>query len=164
MAAAAVPAVIGFLAFPTLKAQFFPEVDRDQFHVQIELAEGSAIARTAETALAADRILRGIDGIQGVQWVVGESAPAFYYNMLNNRDQDPRFAEALITTASPEATAAIIPVLQETLDAALPEARVLVRGLKQGPPVDAPVELRLVGPSIEVLRRLGEEARARMAG
>ncbi|MEM7508113.1 MAG: efflux RND transporter permease subunit [Pseudomonadota bacterium] len=162
MAAAALPAVIGFLAFPTLKAQFFPEVDRDQFHVQLELANGSAIGRTAEAAQSADHILRATPGIEQVQWVVGRSAPAFYYNMLDNRDGDPTFAEGLVTTASPDATARIIPDLQTRLDAALPEARVLVRGLKQGPPVDAPVELRLVGPSLEVLRSLGEDARARM--
>ena len=163
LAAAAAPAIIGFLAFPTLKPQFFPEVDRDQFHVQIELANGAAISRTADAALQADQVLRGTEGVLQIQWVVGGSAPAFYYNMLNNRDQDPAFAEALVTTASAEATALIIPALQERLDAELPAARVLVRGLKQGPPVDAPVELRLVGPSLEVLRRLGDEARARMA-
>ncbi|MEL6267265.1 MAG: efflux RND transporter permease subunit, partial [Pseudomonadota bacterium] len=164
MVIAALPAIVGFLAFPTLKAQFFPEVDRDQFHVQVEMADGAAIARTAGTALAADAILRATDGIEGVQWVVGRSAPAFYYNMLDNRDRDPGFAEALVTTASPAATARIIPGLQHRLDAALPGARVLVRGLKQGPPVDAPVEHRLVGPSLDTLRRLGKEARARMAG
>ena len=33
---------MGFLAFPTLTAQFFPGVERDQFHIQLDLAEGSA--------------------------------------------------------------------------------------------------------------------------
>ncbi|MEM6487002.1 MAG: efflux RND transporter permease subunit [Pseudomonadota bacterium] len=163
LAVAALPAVVGFLAFPTLKAQFFPEVDRDQFHVQVEMASGTALARTADAALVADAILRTTDGIEGVQWVVGRSAPPFYYNMLQNRDRDPGFAEALVTTASAETTEAVIPALQTRLDAALPGARVLVRGLKQGPPVDAPVELRLVGPNLETLRTLGEAAKERMA-
>lgn len=160
--AAAAPAIVGFLAFPTLTAQFFPEVERDQFHVQLELPDGSAIARTEAAALAADRILRADPGVERVQWVVGRTAPAFYYNMLDNRDRDARFAEALVTTASPEATAAAIPRLQEAFDRDLPGARALVRGLKQGPPVDAPIELRIVGPSLETLKRLGEEARAAM--
>lgn len=163
LAAAAMPAVVGFLAFPTLTAQFFPEVDRDQFHIQIELPDGSALARTEAVALAADRILRDDPLIRSVQWVVGRSAPAFYYNMLDNRDADPTFAEALVTTASEEATEQVIPRLQTALDAALPEARVLVRALKQGPPVDAPIELRLVGPSLETLRSLGERARRMMS-
>ncbi|MEM9097914.1 MAG: efflux RND transporter permease subunit, partial [Pseudomonadota bacterium] len=163
MFAAAMPAIVGFLAFPTLTAQFFPEVDRDQFHIQIELADGAAISQSQKAALAADTVLGMFEGVEQVQWFIGRSAPAFYYNMLDNRDLDARFAEALVTTASPETTNQIIPDLQTALDAAVPEARVLVRGLKQGPPVDAPVELRLVGPSLEILRELGDEARQRMA-
>lgn len=164
MLCAAAPAVVAFLSFSTLRPQFFPEVDRDQFHVQVELADGSAIEQTRDAAIAADKVLNRVEGITKVQWVVGRSAPAFYYNMLNNRDNDALFAEALVTTVSPEATARVIPELQRKLDTALPQARVLVRGLKQGPPVDAPLELRLVGPDLEVLRVLGEEARVRMAG
>jgi len=163
VAAAASPAIVGFLAFPTLTAQFFPEVERDQFHVQVELANGAAITRTERSVQAADAILRGHPRIEHVEWVIGRSAPAFYYNMLDNRDSDARFAEALVTTASAEATAAAIPDLQRRLDAEIPEARVLVRGLKQGPPVEAPIELRIVGPSIETLTALGEVARERMS-
>jgi multidrug efflux pump len=39
-----------------------------------------------------------------------------------------------------------------------------VRGLKQGPPVDAPIEMKIVGPGLPTLRALGEEARRLMAG
>ena len=39
-----------------------------------------------------------------------------------------------------------------------------MRGLVQGPPVDAPVELRLVGPDLQTLRALGDTARAIVSG
>jgi hypothetical protein len=87
----------------------------------------------------------------------GRSAPAFYYNIVSGRDGAPGFAHALIRTASPEATEAILPELQRDLPTLAPEAQVLVRGLVQGPPVDAPVELRIVGPDIA---RCGRRARA----
>ncbi|SFF86830.1 efflux RND transporter permease subunit [Roseobacter denitrificans] len=38
-----------------------------------------------------------------------------------------------------------------------------MRDLIQGPPVAAPVEIRLVGPDLDVLRALGDQARALMA-
>ena len=163
LAAAAAPAIVGFAAFGTLTAQFFPEVDRDQFHVQLEMPEGAAIAETERAAVAVDAVLRADPDIAGVHWVIGRSAPAFYYNMLDNRDADPGFAEALVTSRSEEATNRAVPRLQARLDAAVPGGRVLVRGLKQGPPVDAPLELRLVGPELETLRRLGEDVRSLMA-
>jgi len=155
--------LIGFGAFPTLQAQFFPGVDRDQLHVQLYMPPGTAIAATERAALEADRLLRGEGDIAQVSWVIGESAPSFYYNMIANQDRVGRFAEALITTASPEATERLIPTIQQSLDRALPGAQVIVRGLVQGPPVTAPLEMRIVGPNPDVLRRLGETGRALMS-
>ncbi|ASP35935.1 efflux RND transporter permease subunit [Labrenzia sp. VG12] len=156
--------VIGFLSMPTLTAQFFPGVDRDQFHIEVELADGTAISETSETALAIDRYLAAQDGVEQVAWVVGKSAPAFYYNIVGSRDRAPAFAQALVTTASPEATALLVPELQSDLARQFPEARILVRDLVQGPPVDAPVELRLVGPSLDVLRERGDALRQIASG
>ena len=154
--------VIGFGAFPTLTAQFFPGVDRDQFYVQLSLPGLTSIDETARRALQAGDIIAAAEGVEHVHWVVGENAPAFYYNMLMGQDGVGSFAEALVKTTSPAATRAAIPRLQSALDAALPEAQIIVRDLVQGPPVEAPVELRLVGPELETLRRLGDEVRALM--
>ena len=107
-------------------------------------------------------VIRESAGIRHLHWVVGESAPSFYYNMIMERDGSADFAEALVTSVSPEATEALIPELQKRLDERFPEARVLVRGLVQGPPVDAPVEIRVVGPDPTELKRLGEDLRLRM--
>jgi multidrug efflux pump subunit AcrB len=162
LAAVALP-LVGFGAFPTLTAQFFPGVERDQFYIQLTLPDGTPIAETAEAARAAEAVLRDDPGVDRVHWVVGESAPPFYYNMMEDRDGVPGFAEALVTARSAEAAAAAVPRLQAALDRALPGAQVVVRDLTQGPPVAAPVELRLVGPNLETLRAFGDEARARVA-
>ena len=98
--------VIGFGAFPTLKAQFFPGVDRDQFYVQVKLPNGAAIAETDRAARQVETILRGDPEIRRIDWVIGESAPNFYYNMTTDQDAESSFAEALVTTSSPAATRA----------------------------------------------------------
>ncbi len=159
IAVALVLPVMGFLSLPGLTAQFFPGVDRDQFHIEVDLAPGTGIERTQEVVAKLDRALLSEDGIESVTWTVGRSAPAFYYNIVSDRDAAPRFAHALIRTSSKETTEALLPRLQFELPVIAPEAQVLVRGLVQGPPVNAPVELRLVGPDTEVLRERGEELR-----
>ena len=151
--------VVGFGAFPTLKPQFFPGVDRNQFHVQVKLADGAAIAQTARVVEQVDSRLRREEGVASVTWVIGESAPAFYYNMIADQDGVPSFAEALVTTTSATATEAMLDRLQRDLNASVVGARVVVRGLVQGPPVNAPVEIRVVGPSLSVLREIGEDVR-----
>jgi multidrug efflux pump subunit AcrB len=154
--------VIGFGAFPTLKPQFFPGVDRNQFYIQVKLADGTAIAETERIARKVDRIARRFEEVTSINWLVGESAPAFYYNMIANQDGVPSFAEALVTTRSPEATERILDRLQRRLNKEAPEAPAIVRGLVQGPPVNAPVELRIVGPNLDTLRKLGDRIRLSM--
>lgn len=152
--------LMGFASVGTLTAQFFPGVDRDQFYVEVELVEGTPLARTYQTAQSIDEQLRAAEGVVQVSWVIGKSAPAFYYNMVGDRDREPQFAQALITTESPRATASLVPKLQEELNAAFPDSRILVRDLVQGPPVDAPVEIRIVGENLDVLREEGIRLRA----
>lgn len=151
--------VLGFMSMPLLTAQFFPGVDRDQFHIEVDLRPGAAIGQTAEVVHRLDALLRNAPETRQVSWVIGKSAPAFYYNMAGGRDNAARFAEALVTTTSPEATEALIARLERSIDRTAPEAQVLVRGLVQGPPVDAPVELRIVGSDLDRLREIGAEMR-----
>lgn len=159
IALALVLPVLGFLSLPLLTAQFFPGVDRDQFTVEVDLPPGTGIDRTRATVATLDTALRGTDGIASVTWSIGRSAPAFYYNITGGREGASGHAHALIRTTSADATESILPVLQRELPALAPEAQVLVRGLVQGPPVGAPVELRLVGTDLTILRETGEELR-----
>ncbi|MEM8582436.1 MAG: efflux RND transporter permease subunit, partial [Pseudomonadota bacterium] len=110
-----------------------------------------------------DAQLRSDEGVETAYWTIGRSGPAFYYNITGNRSSEPAFAQAMITTTDAQNAARLVPQLQAQLSAAYPSARIIVRGLVQGPPVSAPVELRLVGPDMETLRQLGDEASALIA-
>jgi multidrug efflux pump subunit AcrB len=151
--------VLGFLSLPFLTAQFFPGVDRDQFTIEVDLRAGAPLAQTGAVVGRLDATLRAAPEVRQVTWVLGRSAPAFYYNITGGREDAPRHAQALVTTVSPGATEALVRRLEREADVLAPEAQVLVRGLVQGPPVAAPVELRLVGPDIGMLRALGADLR-----
>ncbi|APX13834.1 efflux RND transporter permease subunit [Tateyamaria omphalii] len=164
IALALVLPITGFLSMPTLTAQFFPGVDRDQFYIEVDLAPGAGIADTQDVVARLNDRLIADDRIEQVMWVVGRSAPAFYYNIVGARENAPGHAQALLTTQSPEATEDVLRDLQATLSLTAPEATILVRGLVQGPPVNAPVEIRLVGTDLADLRNTGDEVRRIMSG
>ena len=164
MALALVLPVLGFASLPLLTAQFFPGVDRDQFTIEVDLPPGTALALTQAVVARLDAALLNESDIESVSWSLGRSAPSFYYNIVGDRDAAPGHAQALIRTRSAGATEAILPRLQRDLPDLAPEAQVLVRGLVQGPPVSAPVELRVVGPDIAVLRQEGARLRQIVAG
>ena len=152
--------LIGFIGAKTLKNQFFPLVSRDQFQIEVEFASSTAIAQTkAKMLQARDTILNNPD-VRDVHWFMGESAPKFYYNFTGNRQNQSNYAQAMVQLNTDKEVAATVQKLQNELDAEFPSARILVRQLQQGPPYDAPVEMRIFGPNLEELRRLGMEARA----
>lgn len=155
--------VLGFASAGTLTAQFFPGVDRNQFFVKVDLAPGTPIELTREYALLINDQLSLEADIEKVTWLVGKSAPSFYYNMAADRDKAPEYAQALVTTRSAAATTELVPRLQNMLSAQFLNAKVLVQGLVQGPPVDAPVEIRLIGSQLETLREYGDQLRTLMA-
>ncbi|MGB7303047.1 MAG: efflux RND transporter permease subunit [Burkholderiaceae bacterium] len=151
--------IAGFLTMATLIPQFFPGVDRDQFHIEVTMPPGTAINRTKALVADMDESIRGTNGIERVSWVIGRNAPAFYYNMQTVRDNAPGFAHALVTTDSPTDTARLVPMLQQRLGKDFPQAEILVRDLVQGPPVSAPVELRLISTDLAQLREAGDALR-----
>ncbi|MEL7508797.1 MAG: efflux RND transporter permease subunit [Cyanobacteria bacterium J06554_1] len=151
--------LIGFIAAQTLDQQFFPSVSRDQVQVEVEFAPQTAIAQTRGHMLQARRVMLENPSVDDVHWFVGESAPKFYYNFTGNRRNQAQYAQALVQLNTDRRVEPIIQALQTQLDDALPSARVLVRQLQQGPPFDAPIELRIYGPNIAELRSLGIQAR-----
>ena len=155
--------VLGFFGATTLTEQFFPPADRDQFQVQLTLPAQASISSTSEVALAAREVLLAHDEVTDVEWFLGESAPPFYYNMLANRAGIAQYAQALVQVNSAEGVRELIHELQAELNASFPAAQFLVRQLEQGPPFEAPVEMRLYGPDLQVLRQLGDEVRAVLA-
>lgn len=150
--------ILGFAAATTLQEQFFPPADRDQFHIQVELGSGASIVDTQLIANRIDEVLKA-EGILQVDWFFGDSAPSFYYNIVSTRKSQSQFGQAIVKIAADLNVTDVIRRVQLKLDRAVPEARALVRQLEQGPPFDAPVELRIFGPDLELLREKGEELR-----
>jgi multidrug efflux pump subunit AcrB len=153
----------GFLQSRHLVEQFFPPAGRDQFYVDLRMPLDASLATTRARALEARELLLGHPRVRRVHWFVGGSAPKFYYNFLEGEDGTPSFAQALVQLDSGDGVADLIRALQHELDAALPHAQPLVRQLEQGPPFEAPVELRLFGPDVGRLHDLGRRLRSVLA-
>jgi multidrug efflux pump subunit AcrB len=163
LAMSVVVPILGFVSATQLPEQFFPPGDRDQFHIEVELPAGASINDTINASLAVDQVLAE-EKIAQVDWFFGESAPTFYYNVVANRQGTPNFGQAIVKIESADDTDAMIPRLQMALDQRVVGARVLVRQLEQGPPFDAPLEIRLFGPDLDVLSELGDSVREILAG
>ena len=155
--------IAGFVQSSKLQEQFFPPADRDQLHIELELSADGGIYTTLAETQRMRRVLMNDPNIERVDWFIGESAPAFYYNLIPRRRGISQYAQALVKLREADSLRQTIDRLQSQLDEEFAASRVLVRQLEQGPPFDAPVEIRLFGPDLERLRELGTEVRRLVA-
>jgi multidrug efflux pump subunit AcrB len=151
--------IIGFLRVADLRDQFFPGADRDQFHIQVWLSRDASVEMTRRTAHEMEAEIRQASGVDSVNWLVGASIPTVYYNMIMDQDEKPSYAQAVVTASSTARARELISELQKKLDDRFPHAQTVVKQLGQGPPIDAPVEIRVYGPSVDRLREIGQDFR-----
>lgn len=153
----------GFWAATTLTEQFFPPSDRDMFQIELFMPVQSSILATEATAKDISNYLSTIEGIEHTRWVVGKNTPSFYYNMAPENDGSKHYAQAMVTTDHFSTSNRLIPLLQKSLDERFPQGQIIVRKLEQGPPFSAPVELRIFGPNLDELKRIGDDVRQIMS-
>ena len=159
MALAMVLPVVGFAVFGTLEQQFFPPTNRDQFQIEVQLPNQTAIAQTESVVMAARDRIRQNPHVEDIHWFLGESAPSFFYNVVGGQEDAPYYAQGIVQLKGTDGLRQTIQALQTDLDAAFPEAQILVKQLEQGPPFDAPIELRIYGSDVGQLRAIGNELR-----
>ena len=159
VALGAIIPILGFIQARHLEEQFFPPADRDQVHVEIELGPQASVDGTLQVVTELRDTLLKKDNVLRVDSFVGASAPSFYYNLIERRRNMSQFAQAIVQLDSAENISSVIHEFQRELDFQFPQARVLVRQLEQGPPFDAPVEVRIFGPDLMVLKEIGAQVR-----
>jgi len=146
----------GLAYFPKLDVEFFPKAETREFHVDVTAPLGSSIDATEEGVAAVEQELERVPEVTSYTAALGRGFPRFYYNVFP-RDADEAHAQVHVALAEDgRPTAEIVAELSERL-AHLPGTRIEPRELEQGPPVGAPVVVRLAGEEIPPLREAARE-------
>lgn len=154
------PAVCALWLVGQMPQQFFPPTERDQFQLLVNMPFGSDLDEAEAVTRRATELMLEMEGVQSVNWVLGEPSPRVYYNAINNTRGVEGFASGWVQLDSARRTHHIVTEIQRQMREEFPEARFLALPFEQGPPADAPIELVLRGPDLETLNRLGDELRS----
>lgn len=145
---------------PVVGFSLFPKAGLPQFRVTIEAPDGATLAETDRAARFVEGALVGHPAVRAVLTNVGRGNPQVYYNVA------PRQLRAsvgelfvLLHEYDGRRTPALLDSLRTRL-AGYPGARIEVKEYENGPPIDAPVALRLTGESLDTLRLLAARAEA----
>ncbi|TMO73311.1 efflux RND transporter permease subunit [Pseudoalteromonas aurantia] len=154
--------IAGFFGASQLTEQFFPSADRDMFHIEVRLSANSSIAATQRNVAQMSEFILEHEGIEQLNWMVGNNIPLFYYNLMQRDKGAKNYAQAMVKVTDFETANTLIKKLQYGLDREFPQAQTLVRKLEQGPPFNAPIELRVYGPNLSVLGEIGQSLRSEL--
>jgi multidrug efflux pump subunit AcrB len=146
--------MMSFLLVPVIGFSLFPKAETPQFYVNITTPEGSGILATDSAARFAEQVIGRRRSVRGIFTTVGHDNPQIYYNVIPRRD-DPRVGQlfVMLREYDQKATPRMLDSLRAEL-ARYPGAKVELREFENGPPIDAPVALRLSGPDLDTLRAL----------
>jgi multidrug efflux pump subunit AcrB len=146
-----------FLTIPAIGFSLFPKADVPYFLVKVEAPEGASLATTDTSVRAVAAWMAKRPEVQDVMENSGRSNPQIYYNAIP-READTRYGELFVTLKSfaPEETPRLVERFRKELER-YPAARVTIEQFEQGPPIDAPIAIRISGPELGVLKRLSAE-------
>lgn len=150
--------MLGSLAMaPAMKMQFFPSADRNQLLIDIELPMGSPVDFTAQLSRDLEQQLLQRDDVLSVMRSVGMTGFRFFYN-LSSLPNAPSRARLMVNTSTFEANQQIIDWVENEVRYQMPEATLVAKPLGQGPPLPAPIVLRIQHPDKDVLVEATQQA------
>jgi multidrug efflux pump subunit AcrB len=141
--------------FPVIGFSLFPPSEKPQFLINITTPLQSSLGTTDEVARKVENELRQIPDLMNFATNVGKGNPRIYYNEIpeNERSDYAQIFVQLNPETSPPRKMEIIEQLKGKF-ADFAGAKVEVKNFEQGPPVTAPVEVRLTGENLDTLRSL----------
>ena len=150
--------VVGaFALVPAIGFSLFPRAETPQFYVNVTAPEGGSVEATTAATRFADSVIRRRPGVRAVFASAGRDNPQIYYNVLPRRD-NPAVGQLFVVLEEYDGgrTPALLDSLRAEL-AAYPAARIELREFENGPPIDAPIALRVQGADLDTLRVLAAE-------
>lgn len=156
-AASMVLTLSAFLLLPAIGFSLFPDADVSQFRVTVQAEEGASLEETDALVRQVSGVLAQEPAIKVRAENVGAVNMQVYYN-VGGAKRYASLGEVLAVTDGwdGEESIAMIGRLRRKF-ADIPGARITVSRFRNGAPVEAPIALRIEGPSIAELKRIAGE-------
>lgn len=146
---------LGSLALvPRIGFSLFPKAGTPQFSIRIYGAEGNSVAQTDRIARQVETLLRATPEVKWWFANIGKGNPQIYYNEFPEQ-QSASFAELFceLHAFDPRTSPAVLERLRQQLRN-LPGARIVLKEFENGPPIDSPIAVRVIGEDLDLLTGL----------
>ncbi|MCK4107980.1 efflux RND transporter permease subunit [Acinetobacter radioresistens] len=147
--------ILSILMFKLVPQQFFPPSNRAEILVDLKLEEGASLTATENAVKKVERFLSTQEGIDNFVAYVGTGSPRFYLP-LDQQLPQASFAQFVVLASSLDDRDEIRRSLDQQIRKLLPEVRTRVSLLENGPPVGYPIQYRVSGEDLSLVRQWAE--------
>ncbi|WP_017967453.1 efflux RND transporter permease subunit [Rhizobium leguminosarum] len=140
-----------------VQQQFFPNSDRTELVIDWNLPNNSSIAETNRQMAKFEKEMLADNGdVDHWTTYVGQGAPRFILS-FDVQTPDVSFGQTIIVTKGLDVRDKVRAELQDYLTKTFPGTDAFVKLLDIGPPVGKPVQYRISGPDIQMVRDLSQQ-------
>jgi multidrug efflux pump subunit AcrB len=153
------------LIFPVIGFKLFPTSEKPQFLVNINMPLQSNLETTDRMTRQVEAELSKIPEIAFYTSNTGKGNPRIYYNELQGTEKSD-FAQIFVqleNNVKPDEKRDLIETLRHRF-LGFAGANIEVKDFEQGPPVEAPVAIRITGDNLDTLRVLAAKAKSMLDG
>ncbi len=144
--------VLSVLMFKLVPQQFFPPSNRAEILVDLKLEEGASLTATEQAVKKVENFLSKQKGIDNYVAYVGTGSPRFYLP-LDQQLPQASFAQFVVLASSLDDRDEIRRSLDTQIKQLLPQVRTRVSLLENGPPVGYPLQYRVSGEDLNLVRQ-----------
>ena len=136
----------------------FPNADIPQFRIAVETPTGASLAETDRAVRFVEAELQRHEEVKHVFANVGRGNPRVYYNIFPEETK-ANVGEVFVELQrfDPRSTPQLLEDLRQAF-ADYAGARIIVESYRNGPPINAPIEIAIVGPDLDQLQQLANRA------
>lgn len=151
--------ILSILMFKLVPQQFFPPSNRAEILIDLKLEEGASLKATEAAVKKVEAFLSKQEGIDNYVAYVGMGSPRFYLP-LDQQLPQTSFAQFVVLASSLEDRNEIRKSLSDQIRRLLPEVRTRVSLLENGPPVGYPLQFRVSGEDLGLVREWAQKVAA----
>ena len=148
--------VLSVMMFKLVPQQFFPPSNRTEILVDLKLEEGASLTATEQAVKKVEKFLSTQKGIDNYVAYVGIGSPRFYLP-LDQQLPQASFAQFVVLASSLDDRDEIRKSLDTQIRQLLPQVRTRVTLLENGPPVGYPIQYRVSGEDLNIIRQVAQK-------
>ncbi|NHZ80217.1 MMPL family transporter [Massilia sp. CCM 8695] len=149
---------LGVFGFKFIEKQFFPDSSRPELMVEMWTPEGTAFRANEALVKKFEKLMAKEADVESVTSYVGNGSPRFYLP-LDQIFPQSNVSQIVVLARSLEKRESMRLKIVDIFKKDFPEVRGRVKLLPNGPPVPYPVQFRVAGPEIAVVRDFADKVK-----